>query len=415
MNSRERILSALNFKEPDKIPVDFGGHRSSGISAVSYHKLKKALGINTGTIYVYDVIQQLAIIEQPVLDLFEVDTIEMGRAFLTEESDWKDWVLPDGTPCKIPVYVNLAKSGDDWYMLTKDGNHQVGVQKKGCPYFEQTIYPMEHRDFENDSFEDIEKQSEINMWSAAPSPGGHLGLEGEERELLIAGAKKLRESTDKAIIGLFGGNMFESPQGMFKNENYLLYTAMYPEATIRFSEKLFEIHSDNLIKWLTAVGSYIDIIMFGDDFGSNAGPLIDPVMYREYYKPFHKKMWSMVKELAPHLKIQLHSCGSIEAFLPDLIDAGLDSVNPVQISAKDMNIDSLKQKYKGQITFWGGGCETQSILSSATPTEVRKHVKEQLKIMKGDGGFVFQQVHNILDNVPTDNILAMFETVKNFR
>jgi uroporphyrinogen decarboxylase len=209
--------------------------------------------------------------------------------------------------------------------------------------------------------------------------------------------------------------MFETPQSLFRNDNYLLYMALYPDSTLRFSEKLFEIHCRNLEKWLNAVGKYIDIIMFGDDLGSNTGPLISPEMYREYYKPFHRELWTMVKKLAPHLKTQLHCCGSVEAFLPDLIDAGLDSINPVQISAKDMNLEDLKQKYYGQITFWGGGCDTQSVLCNDTPGDVMKHVRKQLDTMKGGGGFVFQQVHNIFDNVPVENILAMFETVQKYR
>ncbi len=137
MNSRERVLAALNYREPDKIPIDFGGHRSSGISAIAYARLKKALGISTGDIYVYDMIQQLAIVEQPVLDRFQVDTIELGRAYMHDASDWKDWELPDGTPCKIPAMIQVEKKEDDWYLLSESGL-PYGVQKKGCLYFEQT-------------------------------------------------------------------------------------------------------------------------------------------------------------------------------------------------------------------------------------------------------------------------------------
>ncbi len=410
MNSRERVLTALNFKEPDKIPIDFGGHRSSGISAIGYARLKETLGITTGDIYVYDMIQQLAIIEEPVLERFEVDTIELGRAYMLDDHDWKDWVLPDGTPCKIPAMVDVEKRGDDWFLLSEDGV-SLGVQKKGSLYFEQVLFPMEGRDFENDDFSDLEDQFKLNMWSATPGPGGHLKLEGEELKMMVEGARELRESTDRAIIGLFGGNLFETPQMLIKMDKYLLYTALYPEATIRMSERLCELYCRDIVKWLEAVGPYIDIMLFGDDLGSNQGPLIDPEMYRLYYKPFHKKMWTLVKELSPHVKILLHSCGSIEPFLDDLIDAGLDAVNPVQISAHAMDLKTLKNKYEGRITFWGGGCDTQSVLSGSTPVEIEEHVKSQLNIMKGTGGFVFQQVHNILSNVPAENTIKMLDTV----
>ncbi len=414
MNSRERVLTALNYHDPDKIPIDFGGHRSSGISAIAYARLKEKLGICSGGIYVYDMIQQLAIVEEPVLDRFQVDTIELGRAYMHSDEDWKDWVLPDGTPCKIPAMVNVEKTGDDWYLLAENGL-PLGVQKKGCLYFEQTNYPMEGRDFENDEFADINEQFKLNMWCATPGPGGHLKLEGEGLVKMSEGARRLRESTDKAIIGLFGGNLFETPQIMCRNDNYFLSMALYPEACLRFSEQLTAIYMADMEKWLSAVGPYIDIMLFGDDFGSNQGPLIDPEMYRLYYKPFHKKMWEKVKKLAPHVKILLHSCGSIEPFLEDLIDAGLDAVNPVQISAKDMDIASLKEKYKGRLTFWGGGCDTQSILPNSSPDQIEEHVRQQILVMKGNGGFVFQQVHNIMSNVPSENIIRMFDTVIKYR
>ncbi len=410
MNSRERVLAALNYSEPDKIPIDFGGHRSSGISAIAYDRLKKAMGISTGDIYVYDMIQQLAIVEQPVLDLFQVDTIELGRAYMRDASDWKDWELPDGTPCKIPAMIHVEKKEDDWYLLSESGL-PYGVQKKGCLYFEQTLYPMEHRDFENDAFADLREQFKLSMWCSTPAPGGHLPLEGEGLVKLQEGARLLRESTDKAIIGLFGGNLFETPQLMFRAQNYFMNMSLYPEATLRLSEKLTEIYCSDMVKWLGAVGPYIDIMLFGDDLGSNQGPLIDPEMYRQYYKPFHKIMWSVVKKIAPHVKILLHSCGSIEPFLDDLIDAGLDAVNPVQISCRGMQLDDLKKKNRGRITFWGGGCDTQSVLSDEQPGKIEDHVRKQLAIMKGNGGFVFQQVHNILGNVPPGNIIRMFDTV----
>jgi len=415
MTSRERVLTALNFKSSDKLPLDFGGHRSSGISAIAYAKLKKALGIYTGEIYVYDMVQQLSIIESQVLDKLGVDVVEMGRGFCTDAKDWKPWELPDGTPCKIPTYVNIEKKQDSW-ILYSDSGRELGIQKKGCLYFEQTYFPMDHVDYATDDFSNLKDYFSESMWTAVGHPASELKLEGDDLKKLSEGARKLRSLTDRAIIGLFGGNLFEIPQYFLRADHYMLYMAMYPEATHRFTEKLFEIHADNLQKWLGAVGNYIDIIMFGDDLGSNNGPLIDPAMYKEYFKPYHTKLWKLVKKLAPHLKIQLHCCGGIEPFLNDLIEAGLDAVNPVQISCKGMEIGELKKKYQGKLTFWGGGCDTQHILPEAKPEEIRRHVKAQIDIMKSsNGGFVFQQVHNVMANVPTKNLLAMFEAVDMYR
>lgn len=410
MNSRERVLAAINHQEPDRVPIDFGGHRSSGIAAIAYAKLKKALGITSGDIYVYDMIQQLAIVEPPVLDAIGADVVELGRGFMLDDKEWKPWVLPDGTSCKIPGYINIEKRGEDSYLISGDGL-DLAIQKKGCLYFEQIHWPLADRPIEDDDFSDLQEVFKHSVWTDVTSPGSHIPLTKVGLESLTAGAKALRESTERAIVGLFGGSMFEIPQFLYRMDNYLTYMALYPEACIRLSEKLCELHLSNLEKWLGAVAPYIDIILFGDDLGGQNGPLISPTMYRRYYKPYHKKLWLRVKELAPHIKIQLHTCGGIEPLLEDLIDAGLEIANPVQTTCRGMNADNLKAKYGQRFTFWGGGCDTQHLLPQATPKEIAKHVKEQVTILSPGGGFVFQQIHNILANVSPERITAMFDAV----
>ena len=411
MTSRERVLTALNHQQPDMVPIDLGAHRSSGIAAIAYAKLKNALGISSGDIYVYDMVQQLAIVEPEVLDAVGADAIEMGRAFMLEDTQWKLWILPDGTPCKIPGFINIEKRDHDWYLLSDDGV-DLAIQKKGCLYFEQIYWPWADRNMTEQDFSDIEEAFQYTMWTGIASPGGHIPLDNQGLQILSVGAARLRHSTDRAIIGLFGGNLFEGPQFLYRMDNYFLNLGMYPDACIRLSEALCEFYLSNLEKWLKAVGPHIDIIMFGDDLGGQNGPLISPQMYREYYKPFHSKMWRTVKKRAPHVAVQLHSCGGIEPLLNDLIEAGLEIVNPVQISCKGMDAMELKKKYGNRLVFWGGGCDTGHILPHATPDEVKKHVKEQVSILSPDGGFVFQQVHNILADVPPENIIAMYEAIR---
>jgi len=166
----------------------------------------------------------------------------------------------------------------------------------------------------------------------------------------------------------------------------------------------------------------IDIILFGDDLGMQTGPQISPDMYRRLFKPRHKLMWETARKLAPAgrggdphrppLRVMLHCCGSIRALLPDLIDAGLEAVNPVQISTAGMEASGLKKDFGRDIVLWGGGCDTQTVLRSGTPAQVREHVRRQVGAMTADGGFVFQQVHNILAGVPPANIVAMFDAVR---
>jgi uroporphyrinogen decarboxylase len=183
-----------------------------------------------------------------------------------------------------------------------------------------------------------------------------------------------------------------------------------PQHAHRFLDKLVEIHLANLERFLEVVGEYIDIILFGDDLGMQTGAMISPQMYREFFKERHKLLWNRAKELAD-VKVMLHCCGGIRELLRDLIEAGLDAINPVQISCFGMDVSELKADFGREITFWGGGCDTRDILPNGTPKQVAENVKEQIKILKKDGGFVFQQVHNILANVPPENIVAMFDTV----
>jgi uroporphyrinogen decarboxylase len=211
MNSRERVLAALNHKEPDRIPVDLGSHRSSGMAAMAYHRLRKHLGLPEKPVRVYDMVQQLAIVEEDVLDLFGVDVIEMGRGFLLDDSDWKPWVLPDGNPCEIPNYINLERQGEHWLLLDGDGV-ELGIMKQGSLYFEQTRFPLMDRGIEHDHFEDLEEMLGKQMWNAVAHPGAHLKMDETGLHALAHRAKALRESTDRAIVGLFGATCLRSPR-----------------------------------------------------------------------------------------------------------------------------------------------------------------------------------------------------------
>ncbi len=408
MNSRERVLKAMNHQEPDRVPVDFGGHRSSGIAAIAYARLRKYLGLEERPIRVYDPIQQLAIIDEDVLELFHVDTIELGRAFAQEDEHWVEWTLPDGTPCFMPRWAAPERVEDGWVLKNRNGI-VVGIMPDGALYFDQCRWPF----MEQEDLERLPEALEETIWCGIASPPGPL-IEGEEGErIFVEGAKRLRQQTDKAILGLFGGNLLEIGQFLYRNDNFLMMLAAEPERVHRVLDRLVELHLKNLKWFLGLVGDYIDIIVFGDDLGMQHGPQISPKMYEEFFKPRHALLWRTAKELAD-VKVMLHSCGSIKPLIPHLIEAGLDAVNPVQISGADMAPEELKQRFGEQLTFWGGGCDTHNVLTHGSPQQVRDHVRELVEIFKPGGGFVFQQVHNILTDVPPENIVAMFEAVHEF-
>ncbi|MHB9031860.1 MAG: uroporphyrinogen decarboxylase family protein [Anaerolineae bacterium] len=401
--SHERVLQALNHRQPDRVPVDLGGHRSSGMMALAYARLKEALGITRGDIYVYDIVQQLAIIEQPVLDLFGIDTIELGRGFDLAPGDWRAWVLPDGTPCKVPAFIEPQRMPDGgWGLYHADGT-LIGIQKPGCLYFEQTCFPL--LDYQGDTFNDLPAQLEKVIWSAMRTPPTR-----SDPAVLREGARALRASTDRAVIGLFGGNLLELGEFLFRNDGFLYLLAAEPQRAHRFLDAVVEMHLANLQGYLEAVGPYIDIIVFGDDLGMQTGPMISPAMYREFFFPRHRLLWTTAKKLAD-VRVMLHSCGGIYPLLPMLIEAGLDAVNPVQTTCQDMEPERLKREFGRDLTFWGGGCDTREVLPHGTPARVAEDVRQRVSILAPGGGFVFQQIHNIMADVPPANVRAMFAAI----
>ena len=401
MTSRERVLATLGHHEPDRVPIDFSGHRSSGIAAIAYAKLRDYLRLPARPIRVYDVIQQLAVVDEDVLDRFGADTIELGRGFALDDESWSPWTLPDGTACFVPAWTKVERDGALWVIRSRTGR-VLAQMPDGTLYFEQTHYPFLDGD---DNPEAIRGALEECMWTAVAAPPGPMA-----NKTLCEGAKSLRRKTNRAIIGLFGGNLFEIGSFLYRNDRFMMILAAEPKRAHRFLDKLVEIHLANLDRFLGAVGDYIDIILFGDDLGMQTGPIMSPAMYREFFKPRHKLLWRRAKELAD-VKVMLHCCGGVRELLGDLIEAGLDAINPVQISCSGMDAAELKAEFGVHLTFWGGGCDTRDLLPNATPRQIAEHVRKQVKILSPGGGFVFQQVHNILANVPPENISAMFDAV----
>jgi len=358
-------------------------------------------------------------VDGDVLERFGVDTMELGRGFSRSAADWQEWTLPDGSPCLMPSWVKLERRPGEWVMKSTAGT-VLGRMPDGALYFEQVNYPF----IENEDLGALARAFEECMWTsgAAAAPPGPAGTGEDGARNLAKGAAALRASGQRAVIGLFGGNLLETGQFLYRNDNFFLLLAGEPDRAAAFLDRAVELHLENLRQFLAAVGDSIDIILFGDDLGMQTGPQISPQMYRTLFKPRHSLMWETAKKLAPAgrggdpnrpvLRVMLHSCGSIRALLPDLIEAGLDAVNPVQISTSGMEAEGLKRDFGRDIVLWGGGCDTQSVLRSATPAEVRDHVRRQVDLLAPGGGFVFQQVHNILAGVPPANIVAMFDAVR---
>jgi len=407
MIPRERVLLAMNYQQPQQVAVDFGGHRSSGIMAMAYKRLRDYLALPPRPIKVYDIPQQLAVIDDDVLERFHIDVIELGWHLYHEDGGWKPWRLPDGTECLIPEYIDMTRMDGAWVTRHTNGT-PIAQQKDGVVYFEQTYWPLAEQPEEK--LERLEEMFAYNMWTALPTPLGHIALDDHGLAQLAVYARRVRESEQRAIIGLFGGSLFETGQMLWGIENYMQALVLHPDLVHRFLDRMVEIYKRDLERFLRAVGQYIDIVLFSDDYGMQTGSLISPKMFRQFFKARHQELWQYAKKLAP-VKVMLHSCGSIANLLPDMIEAGLDVVQPIQTSSKNMQPAALKAQFGKSIVLWGGGCNTQRVLGMGTPEEVRQNVSDNLDVLAPGGGFVFQQIHNIMANVPPENIVAMFDAV----
>ena len=405
MNSRERVLTALRHQEPDRVPIDLDGMRSTGIMAIAYNRLKAYLGLTGGETLVYDLMQQLAHPEPPVLERFGVDVLPLPTpswGLDPTNPAWKPWTLPDGSPALVPSGFNpLQDERGDWFILDDEGRATYRMPAGGL-YFDQVYHPLA----EATTIAEIE---------AFELPG----VSDEELAWLRSEAQRLFETTDKAIMGHFGGNILEGAQGLRGWEQFMVDLVLEPALAQALTQKLADHYVAILPRYLDAVGDYIQIIQMGDDLGTQQGPQLSPAMYRKFIKPCHRQVYEFVKTYSqdtgkPSPHIFLHTCGSIYKLIPDLIEAGVDVLNPVQISAADMEPARLKREFGRDVSFWGGGADTQHVLPTATPEQVREHVRQLIEIFAPGGGYVFCQVHNIQANVPPENVVAMFDAALEF-
>ena len=415
MTRRERVLCAISHREPDKVPVDLGAMRSTGITAVAYGNLKRYLGISAGSTDVYDVVQQLAQPEDPILDYFEGDVIDLGRAFLTADADWKDFTLPDGSAAKIPAYAGFEPDGSGGWLVRSADRMIIGSMPKGAFYLSQTHFPL--LEWDGQDLTVLDRLPELMArvtWAALPTAPWHKPLTREHLADIRRQAKRLSETTDFAIMAGFGGNLLEWGQYLCRNDQFLMDLVGNPRKAEALLDRLTEMHLENLEKLLDAVEGYVQIIQMGDDLGTQLAPQISPQMYRRFFKSRHRLIFERVRRRSG-IHVFLHSCGAIAPLLPDLIEIGVEIINPVQTSARGMEPERLKREFGKDLTFWGGGCDTQRVLPDGTEREIDEHVRKRFEILAPGGGFVFSQVHNILPNVPPRNIVAMIEAARTFR
>ncbi len=397
MTSRKRVLKALCHEEPDRVPIDLGGMASTGIMAIAYARLKEYLGVTTGEIRVFDIEQQLAEVETEILSRFGVDVISLGNS-LGEypPGSWKPWNLPDGRACQIPASMDIRPDEENGGWLIWEYGIPVKRMSPGSLYFSEIVHLLAG----------MTTSEELEL---VPRPV----MSDEELKFLEMRAKALYENTDFGIMANFGGNILETGNTLRGFSRFMMDLAKGGAFVEDLIGGIVETQLSNLALYLEAVGDYVQIIQFGDDLGMQDRPMMSRAMYQKYFMPGHQRLFQYVHKNSDCF-VFIHSCGSIRPLIPDLITAGIDILNPVQTSAKNMDPRQLKEEFGKQITFWGGGCDTQHVLPFATPDEVAQHVREQIKILAPGGGFVFNPIHNIQADIPPENIVAMFDTALRF-
>ncbi len=410
MDCRERILAAVSHVEPDRVARDLGATPSSGISALGYNNLVNHLGLDVGPAKVYDVVQQLAQPDDQILDMFHIDVVDIGRTFNETPAHWKPCDLYPNSPILVPAWFNPVKESNGGFAVYKN-NQRIAYMPQGATFFDGTYVPYPEEIPE--TFDDLDAQMDMILWSAmVHSPWDHAN-ESDYWVQLRQRALALKASTDRALMIVCGCNMFEWGTFLRRIDEFFCDLMVDEEGVIRMMDALMERHLETLKKVCEAVGDVVDILRFGDDLGMDTGPFMQPSLYRKLFKPYHTRLNAYVHKHSK-MKTFLHSCGSIYLLMPDLIEAGYDIINPVQLSARDMEAKRLKKEFGKDITFWGGGCDTRNILNRGTEQQVRDHVKEMIDTFAPGGGFVFNTIHNIMPDVPPQNIVAMFQAVDDF-
>jgi len=378
MTARERVLTTLQHKEPDRISLDLGSTKVTGIHKVAYQRLRPALGLEEREPIIYDTNQQMALVEDDVLKALEVDT----RGLLSKSSStWKFETTED------EEYIYYT---DEWGMTRR-------MPKENGRYFDLFRHPLE----ESETPEDIAKYP----WPNPTDPARFEGLEDE--------ALNLRKTGAAVILGGICAGMLEVSLWMRGFENFytdLLINKPVAEAML---DKILEMKLKYWGNILPKVKDNVDIAMEGDDLGMQNSLLVSPDIYRTLIKPRQRQLFSFIKQQAP-VHIFFHTCGSVYEIIPDLIEVGVDILNPIQVSAAQMDTKQLKTEFGRDIVFWGGGVDTQRILPYGTPEEVRDEVKRRIEDLAPGGGFVFNTVHNIQADVPPQNIIAMWETLREY-
>jgi uroporphyrinogen decarboxylase len=378
MNSRERVLLALNHKEPDRVPFDLGGTVVTGISARAYGNLRRYLGLPEIEPRILDIIQQIAVVDDDVMERLGVDVKNISpRSSATFKIE-----IGDG--------ANDTRFYDEFGIGWR-------MPRDGGLYYDMFHHPLagDHVTVEAvDGF----------AWPDPLDPARFAGLRA-------AALKVMNEEKRAVVVGSMSAGIMELHAWLRGFQDYYTDLAGNEKLAARLMDRMLEMHLAYWGKMFDTIGDAIDVAGTADDFAGQHGMLISPRTYRKLCKPRHRELFDLIHKRS-RAKIFFHSCGSVRAVIPDLIEIGCDILNPVQVSAAGMDSAELKREFGKDLVFWGGGVDTQRVLGEGTPQQVREDTRRRVHHLMPGGGFIFNTVHNIQGNVPPENIVAMWETLR---
>ena len=415
MTGKERVLAALNHKEPDAVPVDFGGTAVTGMHVDIVIALRDRYGLEKRPVKVHEPYQMLGFIDEDLKRALGIDIEGVYGAetiFGFSNENWKPWRMDNGTEVLVSEH----------FLTTRDANGDTLIYPKG----DLSAPPSGRLPKDGFFFDTIVRQEPID--EARLDPGANLEEFGPISDADLSyfdRATREADATGRGVIATFGGTAFgdialvpapflKHPKGIRDIEEWYVSTLTRQPYIHAVFEKQAEVALSNLEKIKARVGDRVQAVFIcGTDFGTQSSTFCSVDTFRSLYMPYYKQVNAWVHENTPW-KTFKHSCGAVETLIPAFIESGFDILNPVQVSAAGMDAGKLKSKYGKDIVFWGGGVDTQRTLMFGTPGDVRAEVLERCGTFGKDGGFIFNAVHNIQANVPAANVVAMFEAVKEF-
>jgi len=415
MTSKERVLTSLNHREPDAVPVDFGSTAVTGIHVLAIANLRDYYGLERRPVRVYEPYQMLGIIEEDLKKIVGIDVEGIPAPetlFGFRNENWKPWRLDGGLEVLVSGHFQTSKdkNGDTLIYPKGDSSAPPSGRMPRNGYFFDTIVRQ-------DPIDEARLNPEDNLEEFGPISKADLDY--------FAAEAGRASATGRAVMATFGGTAFgdialvpapflKQPRGIRDIEEWYVSTVTRQDYIHRIFEKQTEIALGNLGKISGAVGERVDAVFIcGTDLGTQQSQFCSVETFRSLYFPYYKIVNDWIHGHT-RWKTFKHSCGAVEPLIESMIECGFDILNPVQCSAAGMDPRSLKKTYGSRIVFWGGGVDTQSTFAFGTPGQVREQVLQRCEIFSPGGGFIFNAVHNIQANTPVENIAAMIHAIKEF-